>query len=167
MRPIWIWGLALATVGAPNVAGNELSQNYQTYQAAQLQLELSGANKLTSQQVDQINAQHYQVVSSADGYFIVDPIRGLSSLIAHQALYWYYTSQRDQSFAFSFGDGSSVALGAEHYRLAHDCFLPIKTPPGCSGSFAVAHIYAAAGSYTVTVKNASGAVVNSLTVYVP
>jgi hypothetical protein len=169
MRAIWIWGLisALAAVGAANAAGNEVSQNYQTYQAAQVQLELSGANKLTSQQVDQIKAQHYQFVSSADGYFVVDPIRGLSSLIAHQALYWYYTSQHDQSFTFDFGDGSSVVLGSEYYRLAHDCFLPIKTPPGCSGSFSVAHIYAAAGSYAVTVKNASGTVVDSLTVYVP
>jgi hypothetical protein len=169
MRAIWIWGLisALAAVGAVNVAGNELSQNYQAYQAAQEQLELSGANKLTLQQVDQINAQHYQIAPSAHGHFVVDPVRGLPSLIAHKALYWYYTSQSSQSFTFSFGDGSSVVLGPDNYRPATDCFPPIKTPPGCLGSFNVTHIYATAGTYTATVKNASGAVVDSLTVYVP
>jgi hypothetical protein len=169
MRAIWIWGWisALAVAGGTTVAQTEQSQNFQTYQAAQEQLELSGKNKLTLQQVDQINAQHYQGASSPDGYFVVDPIRGLAALIAHQALYWYYTSERNQSLTFDFGDGTSVVLGSDNYRLAHDCFPPIKTPPGCLGSFTVAHIYAASGSYTATVKNASGAVVNSLTVYVP
>jgi hypothetical protein len=169
MQAIWIWVLisALAAVGGATVAQTEQSQNFQTYQAAQEQLELSGTNKLTSQQVDQINAQRHRVVSSADGYFVVDPVRGLASLIAHKTLYWYYTSQSAQSFTFDFGDGSSVILGPENYRPAHDCFPPIKTPPGCLGSFSVPHIYAAAGSYTATVKNASVAVVDSLTVYVP
>jgi hypothetical protein len=169
MRIIWIWALIseLAAVNGATVARTEQSHNYQTYQAAQEQLELSGGNKLTSQQVDQINAQRYHVVSSADGYFVVDPIRGLPSLVPHKALYWYYTSQSAQSFTFDFGDGSFVVLGPDNYRLAHDCFPPVKTPPGCLGSFIVPHIYAAAGSYTATVKNASGAVVDSLSVYVP
>jgi hypothetical protein len=169
MRAIWIWGwiATLAAVGGATVAQTELSQNYQTYQAAQEQLELS-ANKLTSEQVDRINAQRYRTVSSADGYFVIDPVRGLASLTAHQALYWYYTSQSVQSFTFDFGDGSSVVLGPDNYRLAHDCFPPmIKTPPGCLGSFSVPHIYAAAGTYTATVKNTAGAVVDSLTVFVP
>jgi hypothetical protein len=169
MRAIWVWGWisALAVVGGATVAQTEQSQNFQTYQAAQEQLELSGTNKLTSQQVDQIQAQRYRVASSADGYFVVDPVRGLASLIAHKALYWYYTSQSARSFTFDFGDGSSVVLGPDLYGPAHDCFPPVKTPPGCLGSFSVAHIYAAAGSYTVIVKNDSGTVVDSLTVYVP
>jgi hypothetical protein len=145
---------------------DELSQNYQQYNAAQVQLELS-ANKLTLEQVDRINAQHYQSVVSADGSIVVDPVRGLPALIAHKALYRYYTSQSDQSFTVDFGDGTSVVLGSDSYLPARDCFPPIKTPPGCLGSFNATHIYAAAGTYAATVKNASGTVVGSLKVYVP
>jgi hypothetical protein len=162
-------GLLLVSVlEVASYAGDEPCQSYQAYQAAQLQLELSGANKLTLEQVDRINAQHHRGMSSADGYFVVDPIRGLPALVAHKALYRYYTSERNQSFTFDFGDRSCVVLGPDNYLPAHDCFPPNKkTLLGCLGSFSVGHIYGAAGTYTAAVKNASGIVVDSLTVYIP
>ena len=162
-------GLLLVSVlEVASYAGDGLCQSYQAYQAAQLQLELSGANKLTLEQVDQINAQHHQGMSSADGYFVVDPVRGLPALIAHKALYRYYTSESNQSFTFDFGDKSCVVLGPDNYLPAHDCFpTNKKTLSGCRGSFGVAHIYGMADTYIATVKNASGIVVDSLTVYIP